>query len=310
MDTSVLAFVNIDAMGLPLSQDTHMEFAACHVSIAPLRAEPSHRSEMTSQLLFGETVEVKGARGPWIQVVCNWDGYIGWVQSSHLKRITQQEYEAYVRDNAMSLSLVEGLMGADHIIPLPLGAVLPEFDGLRCRIGGKSYRFSGLTVTPGQVKPNGDWLIRVARKYLHAPYLWGGRSPFGIDCSGFVQMVYKSAGIRLMRDAHQQMAQGVVVDFTEQCQAGDLAFFDNHRGHIHHVGIVLPDCHIIHASGHVRIDKFDHFGIFNAEIGRYTHQLRIIKRLLDTESAQTPNANAKTLEKHSGTADQPVLFAL
>ncbi len=287
-----------------------MELAACHVSIAPMRAEPSHRSEMTSQLLFGETVEVRGARGPWLQVVCSWDGYTGWVQSVQLKRITRQEYEACERDYALSVSLVEGLMAADHIIPLPLGAVLPEFDGLRCRLAGKFYRFSGSTVTPGQVAPNGDWIVRVARKYLYTPYLWGGRSPFGIDCSGFVQMVFKSAGIRLSRDAHQQVAQGVIVDFTEQCQAGDLAFFDDHRGHIHHVGIVLPDCHIIHSSGHVRIDKFDHFGIFNAEIGHYTHQLRIIKRLLDTELVHLSTPNADAPARRGGAADQPALFAL
>lgn len=260
-----------------------MEYAACQVSIAPLRAQPSDKSEMVSQLLFGETVEVQESKDNWKYVVCAWDGYTGWVDSKQLKRLTANEFEQYRTHQALNLSLVEGLMATDYFVPVTLGAVLPQYDGLRCQLGEQTFQFSGPVVTPGQQRLGSEWVVKIARRYLHAPYLWGGRSPFGIDCSGLTQMVYKTAGIRLLRDAYQQVTQGRPIDFMEECQAGDLAFFDNGKGNITHVGIILPECHIIHASGQVRVDKLDHFGIFNKELNRYTHQLRIVKRLLPDE---------------------------
>jgi gamma-D-glutamyl-L-lysine dipeptidyl-peptidase len=284
-----------------------MIYAACSVSIAPLRAQPSDRSELASQLLFGETVEITDKKDIWRHVVCAWDGYSGWVDHKQLKLLTPTEYDAYREEQAISLSLVDGLMASDHFVPLTLGAVLPRYDGLRCQLGDQSYQFSGPVVTPAQAPSTGDWVVKVARRYLHAPYMWGGRSPFGIDCSGFTQMVFKMAGIRLLRDAYQQVTQGHVVDFMEQCQTGDLAFFDSGKGDIIHVGIILPDCHIIHASGKVRIDKLDHFGIFNREYNRYTHQLRIVKRLLPDEA---PTASEAAAEKRPDAepSNQTALF--
>ncbi len=266
-------------------------YAACQVSLAPLRAHPADKSEMVSQLLFGETVEIVETKDNWLQVHCAWDGYSGWVDAKQLKRLTPSEFDDYKEHVSVNLSLVEGLMAADHFIPLTLGATLPRYDGLRCQLGDQSFQFSGPVITPNHAPKTGEWIVKIARRYLHAPYLWGGRSPFGIDAAGLTQMVFKIAGIRLLRDATQQVTQGRPVDFLEQCQLGDLAFFDNGKGDIGHVGIILPDCHLIHASGKVRIDKLDHFGLFNAEQQRYTHQLRIVKRLLpDAPGADAPAA--------------------
>jgi len=268
-------------------------YAACQVSLAPMRAHPSDKSEMVSQLLFGETVEISESKDGWRHVVCAWDGYIGWVDAKQLLPLTPSEYDDYREHSSVNLSLVEGLMAADHFIPLTLGAALPRYDGLRCQLGDLSFQFSGPVVTPEQAPRTGEWVAKIARRYLHAPYLWGGRSPFGIDATGFTQIVFKIAGIRLLRDASQQVTQGRPVDFMEQCQLGDLAFFDNGKGTIGHVGIILPDCHVIHASGKVRIDKLDHFGIFNADQNRYTHQLRVVKRLLPEAPAQdVPDAKS------------------
>jgi len=284
-----------------------MQYAACQVSIAPMRAHPSDKSEMVSQLLFGEAVEIQDSRDTWRMVSCAWDGYAGWVDSKQLTPLSEEEYTGYQRHQTLSLSLVEGLMASDHFVPLTMGAVLPRYDGLRCSLGGQSYQFSGPVVTPDTQQLGIKWIIKIARRYLNAPYLWGGRSPFGIDCSGFTQMVFKTAGVRLFRDASQQVVQGRPIDFAEQCQSGDLAFFDNGRGHITHVGIILPECHIIHASGKVRIDKLDHFGIFNSEQNRYTHQLRIIKRLLPDEPDESPLRDETERHEEDSTT-QSVLF--
>ena len=138
------------------------------------------------------------------------------------------------------------------------------------------YQFDGLT-TPGFTQKKK--LIENALMYLNAPYLWGGRSPLGIDCSGFTQMVYRLQGINLPRDAYQQAEVGTTLSFIEESDPGDLAFFDNNEGKITHVGIILEENHIIHASGKVRIDRIDQQGIFNTEIGTHTHKLRLIKSI-------------------------------
>jgi cell wall-associated NlpC family hydrolase len=160
-----------------------------------------------------------------------------------------------------------------------MGSILPYYEGSNCNLEGYEYAFDGRTTKTAPASKS-ECMVEHAYAFLNAPYLWGGKSPLGIDCSGFTQLVARIAGIKLMRDAYQQAEQGVTLGFIEEADTGDLVFFDNEDGRIIHVGVLINSREIIHASGKVRIDKIDHQGIYNEELGKYTHTLRLIKRIL------------------------------
>ncbi len=259
-----------------------MEIYICQVSIAPIRSTASDKSEMVTQLLFGETVVLIEEKGTWCKVQCTWDNYIGWTDHKMLKLISHAELKRYKLNPTYCLELAQGIMAEDHFLPVVMGASLPEYDGMKLKLGDLNFTFSGQVVSPVEDAPvNLNLLLKVARKYLNAPYLWGGRSPFGIDCSGFTQIIFKMMGVKLLRDASQQVTQGESVDFVEESQLGDLAFFENKRGRIAHVGLLIGNRQIIHAHGKVRLDRIDHYGIYNDATKKYTHRLRVIKRVLD-----------------------------
>ena len=161
------------------------------------------------------------------------------------------------------------------LLPIPLGSSLSFLNHSDINIA--NFNFEGTKISG--IKPK-KYLIDTTYLYLNAPYLWGGKTPFGIDCSGFTQMVYKLNGYKLLRDASQQALQGEALSFIEESEPGDLAFFDNEDGKIIHVGIIMEDNYIIHASGKIRIDRLDHLGIYNAETNKHTHKLRVIKKII------------------------------
>ncbi|MBK7214150.1 MAG: C40 family peptidase [Bacteroidales bacterium] len=250
-------------------------------SIIPVRSEPSERSEMVTQLLFGETFTVLDTKGNWVNVMIHQDNYQGWIDSKMM-----QEVESGFIDelNSSRLSVVDDVTAratnnANHLpVNLVRGSILPFLNNGILRLGQQEYTFEGTeTVIPDV--PDTSLIPRVALSYLNTPYLWGGKTPFGIDCSGLTQMVFRRCGINLLRDASQQANQGTVLSFLAEAEAGDLVFFDNEEGKIIHVGIYLGDQQLIHSTGSVRIDTLDHEGIFNRETGKYTHKLRIIKRV-------------------------------
>ncbi len=254
-----------------------MKFALSTLSVIPLRAEPSDRSEMVSQVLFGEHFEIIDKEKQWLKIKLHFDHYEGWIDRKQCLEITQDQFEKLSQDALiLNADLVEyAVTPENHLIPLLLGASLTFLN--HADINRAQFGFEGLKIV-GE-KPKSE-LIPTAFMYLNAPYLWGGKSPFGIDCSGFTQMVYKLNGYALLRDASQQATQGEVLSFIEESEPGDLAFFDNEEGKIIHVGIILENNYIIHASGKVRVDRLDHLGIYNAEENRHTHRLRVIKKVI------------------------------
>jgi len=245
----------------------------------PLRADADDRSEMVSQVLFGETLDVLEMRSNWAFVRVLTDRYEGWVDPKQFVIIDDAELNKvstaklyYTTDLVQILTHVK----SKQMIPLVMGSHLPGLYARKLELGGEQYIFDGSSI-PSIIKPTRKRILENAMMYINAPYLWGGKSPFGIDCSGFSQTVYKVSGIMLNRDASQQALQGETVNFITDALAGDLAFFDNEDGNIIHVGILLGDNKIIHASGKVRIDAIDHQGIFNVDTRKYSHKLRIIK---------------------------------
>lgn len=254
-------------------------FGISKLAIIPLRAESSHRSEIVSQLLFGEHFQIMevSANKEWHRIKNQFDGYEGWIDSKQSFEITEDEFENLsAQASILTTDLIEYVAAKDHLLTtVPLGSLMNflSIDSINL----EQFVFEGQSVNQVQDKAK---LIDTAFLYLNTPYLWGGRTPFGIDCSGFTQMVYKLNGFKLERDASQQALQGEPLSFIEESEAGDLAFFDNDEGVITHVGIIMQDNYIIHSSGKVRIDRLDHLGIFNPETQRHTHKLRVIKKYL------------------------------
>ena len=252
-------------------------FAICNLAIIPLRAEPSDRSEIVSQVLFGEHFEILDTQNQWSKIKLQYDDYEGWLDSKQYQIISEKSFKDLSKDAIiLNSDLVEYVSTPINVlIPIPLGASLSFLN--HTEINTENLEFEGMRISGIKSKKE---LINTAFMYLNAPYLWGGKTPFGIDCSGFTQMVYKLNGYHLLRDASQQSSQGDALSFIEESEAGDLAFFDNEEGKIIHVGIIMENNYIIHASGKVRIDRLDHLGIYNAEQNRHTHRLRVIKKII------------------------------
>ncbi|MBB5439453.1 cell wall-associated NlpC family hydrolase [Pedobacter sp. AK017] len=257
------------------------QYGICRVAVAALRAEPSDKAEIASQLLFGDQVEILEQTDKWLFIRNAYDGYEGWVDFKQLGSLSAEQYAArHYYDTlvpAQPLNVITAADGGKYY--LSPGSVLPAYENGCCYLGKDKFNVSFLPQGP-DAQASTERITATALFFQNVPYQWGGRTLFGIDCSGFVQTVFKLNGIKLKRDAWQQAEQGSTVDFLPEVQPGDVAFFDNTEGRIIHVGILLNANEIIHASGKVKIDAMDSEGIYSAELGRYTHKLRIIKRFI------------------------------
>lgn len=256
-----------------------MRFGICILNSIALRLLPSDKSEMVSQVLFGESFEVLDKNSNWLKIKLTFDAYEGWIDQKQQLSLTEDQYQILQNENTTFVfDLVNvASFNKTNFLTLSIGAQLPLFKDQFTLLDNFNYHFEGSTTSKQLPKSQ---LTNLAYIYLNAPYLWGGKTPFGIDCSGFTQMVYKLSGYKLFRDASQQATQGESLSFIEESEPGDLAFFDNEEGQIVHVGIILANHQIIHAHGKVRIDMLDHSGIYNVDTNRHTHKLRVIKKII------------------------------
>ena len=250
-----------------------MQYGICHLSVVPVRSVADDTGEMISQLLYGEHFKILEARKSWSKIRMAFDRCEGWIRNNQVFAIEQPEYDVLEASEGLKYAadLVSFVATKERVLlPIVLGSSVHTTKTL-------GHVFEGTFFENKQDKPN---LIQIALLYLNAPFLWGGRTPFGLDCSGFTQMAYKVNGYRLKRTALEQSAQGEALSFIEESEAGDLAFFDTKEGVIDHVGMIMENNYIIHCDGKIRIDRLDHTGIFNSESNRYTHQLRVIKKII------------------------------
>ena len=254
----------------------HMKSGRCNLTVVPLRAEAAHRSEMVSQVLFGEEFEIVDETPEWTLIRLFHPVYEGWIQKGQYS-LLEEVKGGHKHERRVFVVDLSGAVGKskDGTVTMVPGTAIVINDYSNSVVDW--FEIDGKLRRPTLQDFDVEFPKLIAY-YNNVPYLWGGRSPYGIDCSGLSLAIYSHFGLSLPRDAYQQAAHGEVVDFLTEIKAGDLAFFDNEEGKITHVGMMIDKETIIHASARVRIDKMDSEGIFNKELNRYTHKLRIVKR--------------------------------
>ena len=259
-----------------------MNHGIVHLPCIAVRKEASEQSEMISQLLFGEIFGQMDESSGWLFTRNEFDGYEGWISRNSAVLMDDEELRRYrgysICIQSDAFLPLQRSAGEERVM-VPAGSVLHYKENAPLKVHcGATYR----TEKPC-MEGSGDLLerlLKTGRQFLNTPYLWGGKSTYGTDCSGLVQTIFRILGIELARDTSQQVKQGTALNMLPEARTGDLVFFDNDEGEIVHVGILMESGLVLHASGLVRMDPIDHQGIYNRELKRYTHKLRVIKRII------------------------------
>ncbi len=255
----------------------------CRLGVVPVRASDSDKSELVTQLIFGDHYSIidHSIDGSWIKINIEFDQYEGWIDLKQHTNISEAYFE-YLNKTEFKIStdITSTILYKKRLIQILIGSVLPISRYELFEVN-EQFAFNGDSKSMGE-RQGFEYLKQIIKSYMNAPYLWGGKTPFGIDCSGLTQQVFKLCGYQLRRDAYQQYNQGIVVASLWDALPGDLAFFKKESDAISHVGILVENRYIIHASGYVRKDKLDENGIYNEELSTYTHNLVGIKRIFRT----------------------------
>ncbi|KUG10101.1 hydrolase Nlp/P60 [Elizabethkingia miricola] len=238
-----------------------MDKGVCNVSVAPVRADKTDKAEIVTEMLYGESADILEVINNWTRIKMHYDGYEGWIDTKQITLVT---------DDFLTKRKT-------HLVTEPFQSRVMESGKMLLSMGSE---VSFETVHAQRGATIRQSIVETAKEFLNVPYLWGGKSFFGVDCSGFTQLVLKVHDIKYPRDAYQQGEVGEPLSFIEEAQPGDLAFFENSEGRIIHVGFMLENNQIIHAHGKVRIDTLDSSGIFNKELNKHTHKLRFIRNIL------------------------------
>lgn len=247
------------------------QFLFCHLSIVPVRADKKDQSEIVTQLLFGEVAILLDQNKQWLKIRSSHDNYEGWIDEKQVLKIAESEHGFWVKNNFRQKALIVHWKTPFGVVTSVRGSNVPN----RSQFKVAGMNFESIDES-GSLSAKD--IVSVAKSYLNAPYLWGGRTPFGIDCSGFTQAVYRFFNINLPRDAYQQAELGNKISFEDK-KEGDIVFFENDKGKIHHVGILIEENKVIHANGRVRIDLLTEKGIFKKETNKVTHNFYSVRRL-------------------------------
>ncbi|MCS7004714.1 MAG: C40 family peptidase [Cytophagales bacterium] len=254
------------------------KYGICHRAYVPVRKEPSHASEMVSQLILGELYSIveQSSCGEWYLILAHVDEYLGWIHKRNYSEISEQLFQEHlqgIRFCNPHLQIVAKTVSEFRIIA-PLGSFFYKIhNNAHLQVGNMQFK------VPVEHQFKKADIIRTSKRLIGVPYLWGGKTVWGFDCSGFVQILYRTQGIFLPRDAWQQAQKGISIEFAMR-QKGDLAFFTNDAGKVVHVGFLANRKQIFHASGEVRIDSYDSCGIWSASENCYTHRGIFLKRVL------------------------------
>ncbi len=259
----------------------HLFHAICHLNIIPVRSKPYETETLVSQMLFGETCTILEKKNKhWFKICTTICNITGWVRAIQVTLIEESQYYKYSDKTAMTLEICHPVFNEDISKSIVMGSTLPCYDGISCQMPDSNYVYNGQASKSGGLELNAELLVKIARRFLYSPELQGGRSPFGIDAGALIQHIFRFFEISLPRFPHEQYMHGEIVDFIELSTEGDLVFCQDDEGQINHVGLVIGEKKVLHVYGFVRIDKLDHYGFYNYDLRKYTHKLRIIKRLI------------------------------